>query len=181
MPKLFFIFFLSFNSLSWGINQLIEDTFSFEYEPDSSYLFRIENEAYDCAYVNVSGDTIVPFGKYMACFDDTLKYFAAVYSKEQGMIAINAFDEKLFSIFPYDNGPDYLSEGMLRIIEKDKIGYANKYGNVVIKPMYPCAYPFENGKAQVTINCTKTKNGDYTFWESTEWIYIDKKGNVISE
>ena len=36
----------------------------------------------------------------------------------------------LYEIFPYDNGPDYPSEGLFRIVQNGKIGYAheNTYG-----------------------------------------------------
>lgn len=57
-------------------------------------------------------------------------------------------------------------------------GYADAAtGNVVIKPQYECAFPFENGIAKVAIHCT-VEDGEHGIMESDQWIYIDKKGVV---
>ncbi len=49
--------------------------------------------------------------------------------------------------------------------EKDKFGYADESGKIVIKPNYKVAYPFENGKAKV-------QKGD-------KWGYIDTAGKPV--
>lgn len=48
---------------------------------------------------------------------------------------------------------------------KDKYGYVDENGNVVIKAQYSHAYPFENGRAKVS-------KGD-------KWGYIDTKGKAV--
>ncbi len=54
-------------------------------------------------------------------------------------------------MFQYENGNDYVSEGMYRIVDqRGRIGYADESGRAVIKPRFAFGFPFENGKAKVT-------------------------------
>ena len=85
----------------------------------------------------------------------------------------------IFDAYYYDNGPDYISDGLFRIKRNGKIGYANEKGEIVIDAVYACANPFENSKAKVALTCTQTKEGEYTRQDSDAWFYIDRKGNKI--
>ena len=82
-------------------------------------------------------------------------------------------------MFIYDNGPDYLSEGLFRIENKrnGKIGFADMQGNIIILPTYFHASPFKNGIAKVTKVGKKEKVGEYTIITNGEWGLINKKGN----
>ncbi len=83
----------------------------------------------------------------------------------------------LYEVFPYDNGPDNPSEGLIRVVKNGKIGYADaKTYAIVITPQYDCAFPFENGKAKVSNNCKTVKDGEHSVWTSDTWQYVDKKG-----
>lgn len=135
-----------------------------------------------CGYVNQKGDTIIPIGKYSACFTDTFINFAIVYDNkntERKLIAINQKEEIIFDAYFYDNGPDYMKEGLFRIERNGKIGYANEAGEIVIDAVYACADPFENNKARVALTCTLTKEGEYTRQQSESWFYIDHTGKRI--
>ena len=56
-----------------------------------------------------------------------------------------------YAAFQYDNGDDYVSEGLYRIVDqKGRIGYADETGKTVIRPRFAFGYPFEGGKAKVT-------------------------------
>jgi len=79
------------------------------------------------AFVNKRNDTIIPSGKYYATWTDTLKTFAIV-SKNSEMIGIDRNENLLFSVFSFDNGPDYVVEGLFRVMRNGKIGYANIQG-----------------------------------------------------
>lgn len=151
---------------------------------DTLYSFSSNenNSEMSCGYKNKKGDTIIPFGKYMQCFTDTFIHFAIVYDKnntDSKMVAINRKDEIIFDAYYYDNGPDYISDGLFRIKRNGKIGYANEKGEIVIDAVYACANPFEDNKAKVALTCTLTKEGEYTRQESDAWFYIDRKGNKI--
>ena len=78
-----------------------------------------------CGYADSSGNLKIPY-KYTMAYTDTLKTIAFVANKKDGLIAIDSTGKKLFNVFIYDNGPDYLSEGLFRIENKrnGKIGFA---------------------------------------------------------
>jgi len=85
----------------------------------------------------------------------------------------------LFNVFLYDNGPDYPSDGLFRIVKDSKIGYANLDGQIIIEPQFKCAQPFTDGKAEVTFECEMTMMDEHSVWESDQWFTIDKTGKKI--
>jgi hypothetical protein len=129
-------------------------------------------------YVNQKGDTVIPIGKYQYCFLDTVTTHAIVGDKS-GFYAIGQKGNRLFDVYWFENGPDYLKDGLFRIKRNGKIGYANTKGEIVIEPQFDCANPFENGKAKVTFDCELQKVGEHTVMKSDNWFYIDKKGEKI--
>lgn len=83
----------------------------------------------------------------------------------------------LYDVFIYDNGPDYPSEGLIRVVKNGKIGYADaKTYVLVIEPQFDCAFPFENGKAKVSNQCKTVKDGEHSVWTSDAWQFVDKQG-----
>jgi hypothetical protein len=92
-------------------------------------------------------------------------------------VIMDAQKTALYEVFLYDNGPDYPSEGLIRVVKNGKIGYADAdtYA-IVIEPQFDCAFPFENGKAKVSNQCQTVKDGEYSVWESEAWQYVDKEG-----
>ncbi len=145
---------------------------------NSGYLLKVCNTVSgDCGYCNPEGDTIIPPGKYSICFTDTFKAYAIVGMPERGFVAIDRNEHVLYGVYPFDNGPDYPSEGLFRIIGNHKIGFADAItGKVIIKPQFGCAWPFENGYAKVSIKCSTRSDGEHTTWLSDNWFFIDKKG-----
>lgn len=88
--------------------------------------------------------------------------------------------------FQYDNGDDYVSDNRYRIVSKEnKMGYADPSGYVVIKPRFAFGFPFKNGKAKVTDTGEEKEmegsNGEYHYWDSDDWYYIDEWGNKVNE
>lgn len=84
--------------------------------------------------------------------------------------------------FQYDNGDDYFREGLRRVVdESGKIGYTDEAGKVVIKPRFPCAFPFQNGRAKVADVCRTVPVGaEHSEWQSEAWYFIDRNGNPVS-
>lgn len=129
-------------------------------------------------YQDESGQTAIPPGKYAMCLTDTFRTHAVVLLQgDYKWAVIDRQEQVLYEIFPYDNGPDYPSEGLFRIVQDGKIGYADAdtYA-IVIAPQFDCAFPFENGKAKVSKQCRTVKDGEHSVWESDEWQYVDKQG-----
>ena len=106
-------------------------------------------------YLNERGDTIVPYGKYRYCQTDTIKKIGFAYEnkpKDARIICINDAGKELFYVFKYDNGPDYIQEGLFRIMNEDGlVGFADSLGNVIIEPQFKFAYPFKGGKTKATL------------------------------
>ena len=65
------------------------------------------------------------------------------------------------------------------------IGFADTLGHMVIQPQYKCAYPFENGKAKVTLKGEEKpvpgSKGEKHYWDSDDWFYIDKRNRRLTE
>ena len=140
-------------------------------------------------YLNERGDTIVPYGKYRYCQTDTIKKIGFVYEnkpKDARIICINDAGKELFYVFKYDNGPDYIQEGLFRIMNEDGlVGFADSLGNVIIEPQFKFAYPFKGGKTKATLKGERKvvpeSDGEKHYWESETWFYIDKKNRHLTD
>jgi hypothetical protein len=133
-------------------------------------------------YVNSKGNVIIPLGKYPMCFTDTFKNFAIVLKSGSGFVVIDRAENVKYNVYTFDNGPDYISEGLFRIEENGKIGYAASDFSVKIKPQYGCAFPFKNGIAKVSYDCkteTDPQTHEYHTWISKGWFYINKQGHRV--
>ena len=143
-------------------------------------LYRIEdNDTGRYGYANAKGDTIIPFGKYDMCFTERFDQFAIVLLKGKGLVGIDRSENILFNVYIMDNGPDYPSDGLFRIVQNGKIGYANLKGQIVIAAKYDCAYPFKKGKAEVGTGCQTKADGEYHYWAGGNWWTINKKGQIV--
>lgn len=158
----------------------------FEYAdilPAKDTLFAASDEyGNSFGFVNKKGDTIIPKEAFEQCFSNIFTTFAYVADKrfkDRGMVAVNRKMELIFEAYIFDNGPDYIKEGLFRIVRNGKVGFADPSGKVVIPAIYSCAYPFENGKAKVALNCEVTSDGEHSSSKSDEWFYIDKRGEKI--
>jgi hypothetical protein len=128
-------------------------------------------------YKSQNGNTVIQLGKYNICFTDTFRTYAVVSKSSIGFVAIDRKQNILYKVFPFDNGPDYISDGLFRILKDNKIGYADATtGKVIIRPQFDCAFPFEDGFAKVSTNCATQSDGKHKVWTSNNWFYIDKKG-----
>lgn len=85
-----------------------------------------------------------------------------------------------YTIFRYDNGDDYICEGVRRIVDsKGLIGFADEKGRVEIEPRFAFAFPFENGVSKATLEGYEMKEGEHSRWISSEWFYIDHDGQRL--
>ena len=140
-------------------------------------------------YLNERGDTIVPYGKYRYCQTDTIKKIGFVYEnkpKDARIICINDAGKELFYVFKYDNGPEYIQEGLFRIMDEDGlVGFADSLGNVIIEPQFKFAYPFKGGKTKATLKGERKvvpeSDGEKHYWESGTWFYIDKRNKHLTD
>ncbi|MBO6516811.1 MAG: WG repeat-containing protein [Bacteroidia bacterium] len=139
------------------------------------------------AYLNSTGDTVIPFNRYTYLGTDTLTHFANVleYPKDSSYgrwIAIDRNQNTLYDLVFFDNGPDDFREGLVRVKRNGKMGFADEYGRITIPCAYDFAWWFENGKAKVTYKAKeiRDKYEEHFGIASDEWFYIDKKGKEIN-
>jgi len=118
-------------------------------------------------YVDSSGKVVISAGKYPYIFTDVFEKIAFVLLKDKkGVYAIDRNEKILFQVCSYEIGPDIISNGLFRIIENGKIGFANMNGEIVIKPRFQFVYPFQ-------------ENGFAIFCENGTWSMLDKYIPVI--
>ncbi len=92
-----------------------------------------------------------------------------------------------YSVWKDNSDCDYAREGIIRIVDNEtgKIGYADPNGEILIEPRYAYGFPFENGKAKVTYtgmkNMIRDSFGEYHYWDSRDWLYVDREGNEMKE
>lgn len=121
------------------------------------------------------------FINFKTMFPDTSKIDKISYNAEKGFLALDKEGNALFEVYPYDNGPDYPSEGLFRIVEDDKIGFADVLGNIIIPPEFRAVRSFQENRAAFCEGCTKTADGEHWYWSGGKWGYIDKTGKVVIE
>jgi len=137
------------------------------------------------AFVNERNDTIIPIGKYAYYGTDTLEFYSNVIEHPNDstygrQVAIDKNQNILFDIVMFDNGPEPFNNGLTRVLRNGKMGYANKFGQIVIPCEYDYAKWFKNGKAEVTYNAKEYLDLDeHRRVESDEWFVIDKKGKKL--
>lgn len=139
---------------------------------DAQPIYKCDNGKYFC-YKNSDGKTIVKSKKYTIAFTDTIVSIGFVGNRKGKIIGIDNHGKELFEVYKIDNGPDFISDGMFRIIEKNgKVGFADTCGVTIIPPVFSYATPFRGGEAKVTFEGEEQKQGDYQYWESNRWLLI---------
>ena len=116
---------------------------------------------------------------YQTDINDTTGAFTIEYMDGEGFVAFGRDGKRLFTVFTIDNGPDYPSEGLFRIVEEGMVGFANDHGEIVIKPQFSAAQPFRNGLAAFCKGCVIVKEGEHRAWKGGKWGFIDTGGNRV--
>ena len=132
------------------------------------------------SYQDKDGKTMIPSDTYTKLMTDTFHTYAIVLTKnDYRWVVIDRKQQEKYEIFKYDNGPDYPSDGLFRMVKDGKIGYADAATfEVVISPQFDCAFPFENGRAKVSKDCQKNTVGDHQEWTSDDWQMVDRNGKL---
>lgn len=134
-----------------------------------------------CGYVDSNGEIVIPAGKYADIFTAEFDKVAIVKIKgKKEFYAIDRNEKVLFQVFNSEGGPDIISNGLFRIIENGKIGFANMNGEIVIKPRFQFVYPFqENGFAIFCENGTWSMLDKYIPVIKGKWGAINRQGVVV--
>ncbi|AUL46013.1 hypothetical protein BTL55_02720 [Bordetella trematum] len=87
----------------------------------------------------------------------------------QGWVYVDARQRPLLRPFLYDNGPDYIQEGLARFVDNGKIGFHDADLNIVIPARYDFAFPFEHGEARAGFDCWYSREGEHTSVHCLRW------------
>ena len=131
-------FFLIVTLVLFTVNIYAQDTKLYIYYPD------FEKDETLCGFADANGNIIIPAGKYADIFTTEFDKIAFVAIKgKKGVYAINKKEKVLFQVCNYEFFPDKVSNGLFRIIENGKIGFANMDGQIIIKPQFNFIFPFQ--------------------------------------
>lgn len=88
-------------------------------------------------YKDLQGKTVIKNKEYIIAFTDSISSIGFVGTKKGKIICVDNAGKELFEVYKVDNGPDYVCDGMFRIVGKDsKIGFADTCGVVIIPPVF---------------------------------------------
>lgn len=136
------------------------------FEVDGKFGFRLQG-----------GNFVLIEPRYIFATDFTADGIAAVVD-EQGWAWIDRTATIRARPHVIDNGPDYFSAGLTRIVEGGKYGFMNARGDVVIAPRFAYAEPFADGHALVCDDCTAKSAGEHTVMTGIRWGVIDEHGAI---
>ncbi|MDF2817815.1 MAG: hypothetical protein K0S73_1755 [Stenotrophomonas rhizophila] len=87
------------------------------------------------------------------------------------------------AVITWDNGPDYVEEGLLRGRVGERIAYFDAALAQAVPGTYDFGWPFSDGIAQVCNGCRRgTPDGDdHTPMEGGEWFHIDRQGRRVAD
>ena len=165
--RILFTSILLFFSVS-ALGQKARNDFLISFVDSSSGLY---------GYRTPKGQVIIP-AKYFVTFTDTMYNFAFVADKDK-LMGINTQGHIILEPFNYDNGPDYVQEGLFRYVEKGKIGFANLNGQKLIAAKFDFVRPFQNDLAAFNVGGHKQYHDEHWFWEGGLWGFINKKGDTV--
>ncbi len=142
------------------------------------YLHCDSGKAASCAYLDANGQVKIPPGKYDTCYtpEFTALAFVKIHKK---VVAINKAENILFEVYCENQQPDVPVEGIFRILENSKIGYANLQGKVLVPPQYDAATPFKQGMAFVNIGCNTALEPNQQFGNGGKWGAINRHGALV--
>lgn len=70
-------------------------------------------------YKDLQGKTVIKNKEYIIAFTDSISSIGFVGTKKGKIICVDNAGKELFEVYKVDNGPDYVCDGMFRIVGKD--------------------------------------------------------------
>ena len=112
-------------------------------------------------------------------FDASLADKKKVEKNSWGVV----FDRKgnlLYQPYSYDNGADYFSEGLRRLVKNGKVGFADRNGKIIIEAEHDFVSPFNYGYAAFCDGCDWEKtNDEHRSIVGGKWGVMNIKGQTV--
>ncbi len=125
--------------------------------------------------------------KYIASLTTHINSYFAIFSlnKSQGWYAVDFNENILFEVYNYvrnEPTPDFLTENRIRIVSDDnKIGFADKCGNIIIEPKFDWVTHFYMGKAIFGSNCKLKKYNGFKRLDCRNYGVINNNGEELKK
>ena len=132
-------------------------------------------------YKKRDGTIAIP-ARYLWVDTDTFYKMAIVF--DHGWFGIDRTGQVVLAPFIFDNGPDYVTEGLFRFEEDGKMGFADLDGTKVIPAVYGFATPFSDGLSEYTKGGHKQydKGGEHWTWTGGyEHGYVNRAGQEFEK
>ncbi|MEG1615576.1 MAG: WG repeat-containing protein [Bacteroidales bacterium] len=85
-----------------------------------------------------------------------------------------------YKIYMNQDHPDYVVEGLFRIIDRNnRMGFADEHGNVIIKPVFEYVRPFNEGFAAFNVGGKVNRENSSSEISGGKWGFINKSGMVV--
>jgi hypothetical protein len=154
-------------------------TFAFGQKGKNYLLSYIDSTSEEelTGFKSTDGKIIIK-AKFNHSYTDTF-YTMAIVLKNWEWVGIDRNEKVILKPFIYDNGPDYVEEGLFRFVENNKIGFANLDGQKKILPQFDFATPFVDGLSEYTLGGHREneKGGEHWYWTGGyETGYVNKFG-----
>jgi hypothetical protein len=164
---------------------LIIQTFAcFAAAENQNYLVRysetVNGEEME-GYKTQDGQIVIK-AKYGIAIPDKMYGIAFVISDGQ-WVCIDRKENVILYPFIYDNGPDYIVEGLFRFVENNKIGFADSDANIIIPAEFDFADYFREGLSKFAYGGYKEYDDtkEHWIWTGEEEIgYINKFGQKFT-
>ena len=159
-------------------------------DTDEFSLYKWEaNERFKYFFVNHTNGLIKELSskKYIVSLTTHINSHFAVFSlnNRKGWFAVDFNENVLFEVYNYiryEPSPDFLTENRIRIInDENKIGFANKCGDMIIKPKFEWVTHFYNGKAIYGKDCSLKEQNDFKSHVCNKYGVINTKGETIKK
>jgi hypothetical protein len=133
-------------------------------------------------YKNPKGEIVIP-AKFHGTDTNIFRKTAFVVT-DAGWACIDRRENVLLRPFIYDNGPDYLEEGLFRFVENGKTGFADADCVKLIPARFDFVSPFKEGLAQYFVGgkwVDADGSGEHLTWRLESYKgYVNKSGRLFS-
>jgi hypothetical protein len=148
-----------------------------DHQPGAHDRYRFEAADGRHGFRDQSGKVVIP-PRFRFAYEFSPDGVASVV-EEKRFAFIDVTGRVIAQAYPYDNGPDYFVEGRARILRRDKVGFIDRAGKIVVDPRWEYAASFCEGRAAVCKGCRVViKNGEKELGGG-KWGYIDLDGKLV--
>lgn len=144
-------------------------------DPGILFVFE-ENGAF--GFNDKDGKRVIA-AKYSHTFTDTFDHKIAFVVDSEGPVVIDKNGKKVLSPYIYENGPDYIVEGLFRFVKNNKIGFADEDGSIIIAARYEFVTEFKEGLACFGDGFTLQQQGEIALMKGGRWGFINSKGDIV--